>query len=238
MIDVSNTESAGPISRRAKSAEKRDNPEARPRPPRPTAGRALETYEKLVTAAGELLAEVGFERLTSNAVCARVQVTPPAFYRYFNDKYEVLEELAERLLKKQNDAFAVWLFRGGAWGEPAHRVAALEAWFRTAADIVAKEPGGIWTIRALRALPNLAHIRLKSQRQFTDQMCELARRLWPQVPPDLLWYRLRIGAEFGYVIDELALEEDRLPSDVLFREAAYLISGLMDGLVRTEETKI
>jgi hypothetical protein len=41
--------------------------------------------------------------------------------------------------------------------------------------------------------------------------------------------RLRVRSEFGWVVDELAVEEDRLPHDVLFREAARLVGrALMD----------
>ena len=76
----------------------------------PASGKPRETYEKLVAAAGKLLGEVGFEKLTTNAICARARMTPPAFYRYFTDKYEILEVLARRLLKRQNDAYAVWLY--------------------------------------------------------------------------------------------------------------------------------
>jgi len=80
-------------------------------------GRSQQTYEKLVSATGELLGEVGFEKLTTNAICARAKMTPPAFYRYFKDKYEILEVLARRLLERQNEAYAVWLFQGGSWAD-------------------------------------------------------------------------------------------------------------------------
>ena len=195
---------------------------------RPTGGRGFETYEKLVKAAGELLGDVGFERLTSNAICARAGVTPPAFYHYFQDKYEILEELAARLLKRQNDAFAIWLFHNGAKSDRAELVAALESWFRQAADVVANEPGAVWTMRALRALPQLAHMRLESQRFLTDQMVEFARRIVPEVPTELLWYRFRIVADFGFIVDELALEEDRIPHEALFREAARLVQRAIE----------
>jgi AcrR family transcriptional regulator len=198
------------------------------RPPRkvpPLSGKSLKTYEKLVQAAGELLGEVGFERLTTNAICARANMTPPALYRYFNDKYDILEVLARRLLKRQNDAYAVWLFEGGSWADPPRRADALEEWFKIAADIVASEPGAIWTMRALRALPNLSHVRLESQRMNTDRIFQFYRKVLPDMDPDLLWQRLRIRAEFGWMVDELAIEEDRLPHDVLFREAARMISS-------------
>jgi AcrR family transcriptional regulator len=195
----------------------------------PTSGKPLQTYEKLVVAAGELLGEVGFEKLTTNAICARARLTPPAFYRYFNDKYEILEVLARRLLKRQNDAYAVWLFQGGSWSNMERQTQTLAEWFRIAADIVASEPGALWTMRALRALPNLAHIRVESQRMNTDRLFEFYRRVLPNMDPKVLWYRLRVRSEFGWVVDELALEEDKLPHDVLFREAARLLGrALMD----------
>jgi AcrR family transcriptional regulator len=221
---------AGPKSARTR---RRGQPEGvrssrRASPKRVNGGRALVTFEKLVKAAGELLAEVGFEKLTSNGICARAKVTPPAFYHYFSNKYDILEELAETLLKKQSDAFAIWLFQNAGRSGCAAQIDALELWFRTAADIVAKEPGGIWTMRALRALPNLAHIRLQSQRLFTDQMFEFARRMTPGTPAKTLWYRLRIAAEFSFVVDELALEEDQIPRDIVFQEAARLMHGIIE----------
>ena len=209
--------SAGPApAEKAGPAERRREP--------PTTGRAAVTYEKLMLAAGELLGEVGFEKLTTNGICARASMTPPALYHYFNDKYEILEELARRLLKRQSDAFAIWLFQGG-WQSAADRSQRLEEWYHIAAKIVAEEPGGVWTMRALRALPSLAPVRLESQRTFTDQLFAFYRQIMPNVPPDILWYRLRIRAEFGYSVDELAIEEDRIPRDILFREAARIVAS-------------
>ena len=189
----------------------------------PIGGRSLATYEKLIKAAGELLGEVGFEKLTTNAICAKAGMTPPALYRYFHDKYEVLEALARKLLKKHNEAFAAWMFQGGTWKDPANRSKALEEWFRTSVGVTASEPGALWTLRALRALPNLAHIRLEWQRQWTDQMFEFHRRIYPNIPAATLWCRIRVINEFGFAVEELALEEDRIPHDVLFREVARVL---------------
>jgi len=196
---------------------------APPRPP-PQSGKPKETYDKLVQAAGEILGEIGFERLTSNAICTRANVTPPAFYHYFRDKYDILEVLARRLLKRQNDAYAIWLFEQGGWLDAERRMTALADWFRIAADIVATEPGAIWTMRALKALPNLAHVRLESQRMNTDRLFQVYRRAFPDMDADLLWQRLRIRSEFGWMVDELAMEEDRLPREALFREAARMMT--------------
>lgn len=191
----------------------------------PTSGKPLETYEKLIAAAGELLGEIGFEKLTTNAICARVGMTPPALYRYFADKYEIIEVLARRFLKRQNDAYALWLMKGDSWAILERPEAFLKAWYRIAAEIVATEPGAVWIMRALRAMPNLAHVRLESQREQTDRLFEFYRRIVPEMDPDVLWTRLRIRVEMGWVVDEMAMEEDQIPHDILFREVAKLMGS-------------
>ena len=199
--------------------------------PVPTSKRALKTYNGLLNAARHLLDEVGFERLTTNDICMRAEVTPPALYYYFTDKYDILEEIAYDLLNRQNDALFAWLFNGGAWvvggawplEDQASRSVA--EWYRIAADIVANEPGAVWTMRAIRALPNLANVRLASQRMLTDRLFELYEPLVDDVDRDLLWRRLRILVEFGYMVDELFLEENRIEPEILFEEAARLVSN-------------
>ncbi len=192
----------------------------------PLGARAMATYERLVATAGELLAEVGFEKLTTNGIAARANVSPPALYRYFDDKYEILAVLARRLLKRQFDAYAIWMFQGGGWDDREQAEGRLAEWFKIAADIVATEPGGVWTLRALRALPNLAHIRIESQRLFADYICDFYRRVRPDIDPVQLWINVRVRVEFGFVVDELALEEDRVSHEELFRHAAQIMGRL------------
>jgi AcrR family transcriptional regulator len=189
----------------------------------PAGGRSRQTYDKLLDAAAYLLSEIGFEKLTTNAICARANMTPPALYNYFKDKFEILEALAQRLLKRQNDAYAAWLFRGDDWSNLDKQTEFLEGWYRIAANIIATEPGAQWTMRALRAMPNLAHVRVESQRMLTARLYEFYRSIRPDLDPELLWIRLRIRIECGWVVDELAMEEDKIPHDVLFHEVAQLL---------------
>ncbi|MBV8684596.1 MAG: TetR family transcriptional regulator, partial [Caulobacteraceae bacterium] len=44
----------------------------------PSRRRGKDTFESILATAGVLLAEVGFERLTTNLVCERAGLTPPA----------------------------------------------------------------------------------------------------------------------------------------------------------------
>lgn len=189
----------------------------------PTAGNAKKTFDKILLAAAELLDEAGFERLSTNDICARASVTTPALYHYFHDKYDILEELTLRLLRKQNEAFYVWLVNGGVIGTAGQRKEALAEWFRIAAGVTAGEPGALAILRATHALPELAPLRLASQRMLTDQLCDIYHRLNPDLDPQMLWYRLRISCEFGFMVDELALEEDRIENDTLFKEVAAML---------------
>ena len=46
------------------------------------------------------VSDVGIERLSTNLVCERAGLTPPALYRYFPNKYALLSELGQRLMQQ------------------------------------------------------------------------------------------------------------------------------------------
>ena len=201
---------------------------------RPTNARSAASFERLLQAAADVLADTGFERLTSNEICARAGLTPPAFYHYFNNKYEVLEELANRLMRKHQENFSAWFAEFSETGQRLPTAEALEKLFEAAVRIAAQERSGMWTMRALRALPNLTHVRLKWQRIYADQIIEAARQLAPDVPEETLWTRVRIIVEFAYIVGELAIEEDRIARDVLLRQVGLLFGGILEKLVIPE----
>jgi AcrR family transcriptional regulator len=74
----------------------------------PTQTRALETCERILDAAANLLGEVGIERLSTNLICERAGLSPPALYRYYPNKYAVLAELGARLMMSQNELLENW----------------------------------------------------------------------------------------------------------------------------------
>jgi AcrR family transcriptional regulator len=193
-------------------------PEATPRRQR----RGAETYERLLDMAGELLAEVGIERISTNLICARAGMTPPALYRYFKDKYAVLEALGQRLMDRQNLVLFDWLERCAPQGLAA-LTDGVEQLMRDTADVTASEPGAIWTLRALRASPRLAHVRVASHRMVTDRMAEIYAPLLPHMSREVLWRRLRLSVEFGFAADEMLNEETLIPRDDILRDAAALL---------------
>jgi len=188
----------------------------------PKQARAVETREHLLDVAGELLGEVGIEGISTNLICARAGMTPPALYRYFKDKYAVLETLGQRLMERQNEVLFAWVERNAAGGVEA-LADHIEELLRETARITASVPGGVWIERALRASPRLAHVRVASHRLVTDQIAELYGQLVPGIAGDVLWRRLRLAVEYGYATDEMLNEEDRIPREEIFREAARIL---------------
>lgn len=195
--------------------------------PTPRPRRGALTHERLLDMAGELLTEVGVERISTNLICARAGLTPPTLYRYFKDKYAVLEALGQRLMDRQNAVLFAWLDRYGPLGLVALGDAT-EQLMRETADVTAREPGAIWTLRALRATPRLAHVRIASHRMVTDRMAAVYGPLMPDMAPDVLWRRLRLAIEFGFAADEMLNEEGLIPRDDLLRDAAALLRHALD----------
>jgi AcrR family transcriptional regulator len=188
----------------------------------PKQERALQTRERLLDVAGELLGEVGIERISTNMICARAGVTPPALYRYFKDKYAVLEALGRRLMDRQNVVLLAWLDRHAPKGLTA-LAEHTEDLLRATAYVTAAEPGAIWTLRALRAVPQLAHVRIASHRMVTDRMAKAYAPLVPELSRKVLWRRVRIAIEFGFAVEEMLNEEDRLKRDDVIKEAARML---------------
>jgi len=188
---------------------------------KPVQARAHATRELLITTAAELLGEVGVERLSSNLICARAGVTAPAFYRYFKDKYAILEELGERLMAAQNTAVEALLARETP-GISEHDLADL---ILESIAITKRFPGGPWVLHALRAIPALQHVRLNSHRRMSAQIADAAAgRSGRPRREALLGARLLI--DMGYAAIELAFDEPHMNRRALAQAAARSLAPL------------
>jgi AcrR family transcriptional regulator len=199
----------------------------------PQQERGVQTRDHLLDVAGELLGEVGLENISTNMICARAGMTPPALYRYFKDKHAVLETLGQRLMDRQNEALLSWLERHTPDGIDA-LTTHLEDLMRETARITRAEPGGAWIERALRASPKLAHVRVASHQFVTDRITDAFAPLLPGVPRKALWRRVRLTVEFGYAVDEMLDEEDRISRNDIFRDASRILNLAVLDLQRGE----
>lgn len=189
----------------------------------PIQERAVQTRERLLDIAGELLGEVGIERISTNMIAAQAGVSPAALYRYFKDKYAVLEALGRRLMDRQNAVLFAWIDEHKAGGLDALSEGTEEL-LRATAEITDSEPGGVWILRAMRAVPQLAHVRLESHNEVTDALLEAYAPLLPKMNKRVLWRRLRMTVEFGYAVDEMLHDDDRFSRNEILRDAAHLLS--------------
>ncbi len=192
----------------------------------PVQDRAHRTRERLLDVAGAMLGDCGIERISTNLVAQAAGVTPPALYRHFRNKYDLLAALAERLMVRQNAALIAWLDRWRSAGQ-AGLTAHLAELFRETAAVTDAEPGGVWIERALRAVPQLAPIRLASHRHVTDCIVEAMAGQTPDAAR--LWRRVRLAVEMGYAVDEMLHEEDRINRDDLFDDAARAVAAIFAG---------
>ncbi|MQP67495.1 TetR family transcriptional regulator [Niveispirillum sp. SYP-B3756] len=191
--------------------------------------RAQATRLRLMQAGAELLGEVGIERISTNLVAARAGVTPPIFYRHFKDKYELLAALGEDLMIRQNRVLETWLAQHGGGYEKL-----IEAHYDFLLDsirVTAEVPGAVWIMRALRAVPSLANVRLDSHEWVTDRIMEAIQPLLPQADPVELRLRSRIAVEAGYSVIELALEDAHQSPEALCRGLTRMwVGGLRNAL--------
>ena len=201
----------------------------------PKQGRAVQTYERLLDVSGDLLAEVGIERISTNLICARAGMTPPALYRYFKDKYAVLDALGRRLLARRGDILTLWLAEVGPKG-PQAMTDGLGDVLTATWQATLNEPGGIWILRALRAVPQLAHVRAEAYAEMTEIMASAFAASLNHPPRDDLWLRVRVALEFAFSADELLFEETRLPPEVIIAEAADLLRRALVEPVRQTVT--
>ncbi|MDF9445568.1 TetR/AcrR family transcriptional regulator, partial [Limosilactobacillus mucosae] len=61
------------------------------------------TRRQLQNAMIELLEEKPFEKITINDIASHVHVNRSTVYRYYDDKYDLLETIEDQLLAEMND---------------------------------------------------------------------------------------------------------------------------------------
>jgi AcrR family transcriptional regulator len=62
--------------------------------------RGQRRIDQLLDAADTVFAEVGYERATTNAICAQASVSPGTLYQFFPNKQAIAEALAARYLER------------------------------------------------------------------------------------------------------------------------------------------
>jgi AcrR family transcriptional regulator len=191
----------------------------------PTQARGQDTYEVVLATAGEMLRDMGFEQLTTNAICQRAGLTPPALYRYFPNKYAILKELGDRLMSAQDDVVLAWIDGGGLAGDTVEaRLASSLAIHERIVEITRAFPGGAAIARALRAVPLLQRLRFESRDMVADRFYAAVRARYPNTSEGRLRVAMRMMVELSYAAVEMVVEEPDRDADILNREVCLLFA--------------
>ncbi|TCS11897.1 TetR/AcrR family transcriptional regulator [Caulobacter sp. BK020] len=191
---------------------------------RPSRRNGINTFEMILATTGELLAEVGFERLNTNLVCERAGLSPPALYRYFPNKYALLSELARRLMDAQDDEVFAWLQEEGANWTPETAVESSIHLQRRVTAVTRRQPGGVWILRAIRAIPVLQEVRAASSQRVLEKVFGMLRKNLPHVSDERLRVALRLTEQMQYAAIEMLVEDPTLDEELIFEEVAWMIS--------------
>jgi AcrR family transcriptional regulator len=200
----------------------------------PEQKRAIETYERILQCTAELLAEVGFEVLSTNLVCKHAGLSPTALYRYFPNKYALLHELGVRLMNAQNVLVEQCLQPEALLDPEQHLQPALVQLFLETYRVTQDTTAGVWITRALRAVPTLQDVRIRSHQTVTDEMQQGLSTLHPDIDTEQLRITVRLSVELTYAALEMLFDD---PSMDLLRVAdttAWLVYDMFKrvGVVR------
>ena len=190
---------------------------------KPRQDRAKRTYEAILEAAAELLVEVGVERISTNLTAERAGITVPALYRYFPNKYAMLNALGAVLMDRQNEVAQQWFETHLGNGDPEQLIGNIYELLKLTYDVTREQTGGLEVVQSLRAVGPLQELRLTSHRLVASQFATLLGELLGQPVDELLNMQARLSVDMGYAIVEMALEDDSLAYEQTLRQGALMI---------------
>lgn len=190
----------------------------------PRQQRALDTYELILNATVELLSEVGIERLSTNLVCERAGISPPALYRYFPNKYALLRELGERLMQAQNGLVKAWATPETMRLRGATLVAGIYRLYEQTLVLTRELPAGLWVTRALRAVPALSHVRVESHAFVSGLIVQTFMQVYPRAPAQEVAVLARLAVEMVYAALEMLFDDPSLDEKAVGQALAEMLA--------------
>jgi AcrR family transcriptional regulator len=172
----------------------------------PSQARSRNTFDAILRVAGDVLADKGPDDFSINAVSQRSGLSPPAFYRYFPNKYALLKAMAERLMEAADDAVLLAMSRNDLPRSETDLIAELRRVLSELVTAMASFPGSVPILRALRAKQEMRHIQLASTARVAARRTERLRAIFPTADPDRLRRGARLGLETANIISQLIVE--------------------------------
>jgi AcrR family transcriptional regulator len=190
---------------------------------KPRQARAKRTYDAILHAAAELLVEVGVERISTNLIAERAGITVPALYRYFPNKYSVLNALGASLMDRQNEVFQLWLEDADETTTVDTLLDDLYGVLKETYEVTLAQVGGAQIMQCLRAVGPLQEVRLESHRIVSAEIAASISALLNRPMDMVLGLQVRLAIDVGYSAIELALEDQSLSPENILRQCALML---------------
>lgn len=203
---------------------------------RPLQKRAQITYDKLLNVAALLLEAEGVERISTNMIAEHANVTVPALYRYFPNKYALLRALADKLSESQLVTVHKWIASLNH-SHLSHLIDGVHNLMSHLVAITAEQPGSLAVMRASSAVPILRERRLIANRNLTNLICEWMAPKAPHISTEKIWTKVRMSVEIGYTAIELALEEEIIHRESITDEAASNLIAIWANYLKKTKDK-
>lgn len=145
---------------------------------RPTQERSRRTFAELLTAARELLIEVGFDSLTCEQIAARAGAPIGTLYQYFANKYVIVCELDRVDTTAVRDELSGFAAQIPSLEWPA----LLEKFLDHLADLWRTDPSrrAVWL--AVQSTPATRATALQNERLLAEQVARILAPLIPRRP--------------------------------------------------------
>ncbi len=205
---------------------------------KPRQARAIKTYEAIMAATGELLVEVGLERISTNLIAERAGVTVPALYRYFPNKYSVLNAFGARVMDVQNEAFVQWHADYVADKPPESMINSLYEMLKASYDVTLAVTGGLQAMHGMMALAPLQEVRLESHWGLADLFGQIWAEQYGVEFSEATRMRARVAVDIGFTAIQTALEDERLGPEVALREGACALKLYLEFATREAGIKV
>ncbi len=167
---------------------------------------------------------MGIDSLSTNLICARANLTPPALYRYFPNKYALLRELGIRLMQVQDQVVYDWMAGDGLTATTVEEAHAQEfAVQKRVVEITRAQPAALWIGRAMRAVPMLREVRTQSREKMVGAVFRALRPRFTETSDETLCIAVRLNIEMCSAAIEMIIEEPEQDADKMIAELSWMM---------------
>ncbi|MER8061322.1 MULTISPECIES: TetR/AcrR family transcriptional regulator [unclassified Streptomyces] len=200
-------------------------PHATPLRRAPVQRRSAERLTRILDACAELLDEVGYDALSTRAVAVRAGVPIGSVYRFFGNKRQMADALAQRNLELYTAQVTGRLERAAAGDWRAAMDAVLDEYLamkRTAPGFSLVDFGNQIPVGARQAEPNS---------RIADRLSELLARYIGRTPDEELRRAFLVAVESADTLVQLAFRLDPEGDEAIIRETRELLRAYLARLL-------